>query len=283
MLVAVASGKGGTGKTMVAVNLAVTAGDWQYVDCDVEEPNGHIFLRPAIRSVEPVFIKVPEIDVERCTLCHECASACRFHALAVLPDRVVVFPELCHGCGLCSWVCPEAAVSESRRPVGVVEAGAKGKLVLIQGRMNVGEPMAGPVIRAVRNRVRTDGDAILDAPPGNSCPVVLSVQGSDLCLLVTEPTPFGLHDLKLAVEMARRLDLAVGVVINKDGIGGAGVDAFCAAQGIPVLARIPHDRRIAEVYSRGMLVVEELPEYRSVFRQLLGNVAQAGRVQMTLA
>ncbi len=283
MLVAVASGKGGTGKTMVAVNLAVTGQDWQYVDCDVEEPNGHIFLRPAIRSAEPVFIRVPEIDAEKCTLCHECASACRYNALAVLPDQVAVFPELCHGCGLCSWVCPEGAVSESRRPVGVVEAGANGKLVLIQGRINVGEPMAVPVIRAVRSRVRTDGDAILDAPPGTSCPVVQSVQGSDLCLLVTEPTPFGLHDLELAAEMARRLDLAVGVVINKDGIGDSAVDAFCSAQGIPVLARIPHDRRIAEVYSRGLLVVEELPEYRGVFQQLLVNIERAGRMEMAPA
>ncbi|MFO7676529.1 MAG: ATP-binding protein [bacterium] len=273
MVVAVASGKGGTGKTTVAVSLALVTGS-QYLDCDVEEPNGHIFLKPAITGRAVVNKLVPEVDPGKCTLCHECSRACAYHALAVLPGRVLVFPELCHSCGLCAWVCPEKAISEKEIPIGVVETGAGGSTGFVQGRLNIGEPMAVPVIRAVKREISTDGGAILDAPPGTSCPVVQSVLGSDFCLLVTEPTPFGLHDLTLAVETLRRLDIRFGVVLNRADIGDDKTEQWCSAEGIPILMRIPHDRRIAEAYSRGMSLVEALPGYRAAFGELWQRVRE---------
>jgi MinD superfamily P-loop ATPase len=273
VVVAVASGKGGTGKTTVAVSLALSTG-CQYVDCDVEEPNGHIFLKPVMTGRVTVNKLVPDVDPAKCTLCHECSRACVYHALAVLPGRVLVFPELCHSCGLCAWVCPEKAISEKGIPIGVVETGTGGKIRFAQGRLNVGEPMAVPIIRAVKREISTDGGAILDAPPGTSCPVVQSVLGSDFCLLVTEPTPFGLHDLTLAVETLRRLDIRFGVVLNRADIGDDKTEQWCSAEGIPVLMRIPHDRRIAEAYSRGVPLVEARPGYRAAFGELWQRIRE---------
>jgi MinD superfamily P-loop ATPase len=268
MVVSVASGKGGTGKTTVAVNLALSVGDCQYLDCDVEEPNGGIFLKPGIERTEVVNKLVPQVDRRKCTFCGRCSKACVYHALAVLPKEVLVFPELCHSCGLCTWVCPERAIAERPVELGTVDAGSSGVTRFVHGRLKVGEPMAVPVIRAVKQEIRTDGDAILDVPPGTSCPVVQSVLGTDFCLLVTEPTPFGLHDLKLAVEMTRKLGIRAGVVVNRADIGDDKTDRYCRDDDIPVLMRIPHDRRIAEAYSRGIPVVEVLPEYRERFRAL---------------
>jgi len=272
MVVAVASGKGGTGKTTVAVNLALTLGKCQYLDCDVEEPNGHIFLKPEIFSSETVSKLVPAVDESKCTHCHECARACAYHALAVLPDRVLVFPELCHGCGLCAWVCPEGAITEKLLPVGMVETGTAGAIGFVQGRLNIGVPMAVPVIRAVKQHIATEVDAILDVPPGTSCPVVQSVRGSDCCLLVTEPTPFGLHDLKLAVETVRKLGIKLGVVINQANIGNDEAEQWCARESLPVLLRIPFDRRIAEAYTCGEPLIQALPEYTPRFRILWDEI-----------
>ncbi|MBN2537012.1 ATP-binding protein [candidate division WOR-3 bacterium] len=283
MTVAVASGKGGTGKTTVAVSLALVSGS-QYLDCDVEEPNGHIFLKPDIRRVEPVNKLVPQVDLERCTFCHRCSQACAFHALAVLPKQVLVFPELCHSCGMCEWLCPEGAISERELPIGVVETGdsldvelAPGDddaqpdyvvIPFVQGRLNIGEPMAVPVIRAVKREIRTDRDAILDVPPGTSCPVVQSVLGCDFCLLVTEPTPFGLHDLKLAVETVRKLGVRFGVVLNQADVGDDETERYCREENIEVLMRIPYDRAIAEAYSSGVPAIKARPEYLTAFKQL---------------
>jgi MinD superfamily P-loop ATPase len=281
MVISVASGKGGTGKTTVAVSLALALGRCRYLDCDVEEPNGHILLRPRLDPGDDVTKPLPVVDESRCTHCHECSRACAFHALAVLADRVLVFPELCHGCGLCVAVCPERAITERPLPVGVLEAGTAGPVEFVQGRLNVGEPMAIPVIRAVKGRIDKEIDTIIDVPPGTSCPMVQSVRGSDLCLLVTEPTPFGLHDLRLAVDTVRAVGVPAGVVLNRAGIGDDGIDDFCAAESLPLLLSIPFDRRIAEAYSRGEPLVAALPEYLPRLRALWDDIRRLVRPHVT--
>lgn len=270
MIITIASGKGGTGKTTIAVNLAHTAdAPVMLLDCDVEEPNAHLFLQPVITAALPVLKPIPRIDAAKCTLCGRCAEVCAYHAIAVLPKSVFVCDSLCHGCGGCARCCPEHAITETGHHIGVVEIGQAGEIAFAQGRLNIGEAMSGPVIRAVKQQHKSQPLVILDAPPGTSCSVVGTLQGSDLCVLVTEPTPFGLHDLRLAVEVARRMRIPYGVVINRAGEGDAGVEEYCREEQIPILMRMPSDRRIAEAYSRGEMVVEALPEYRQAFRLLL--------------
>ncbi|MDH7486156.1 MAG: ATP-binding protein [Anaerolineae bacterium] len=282
MIIAVASGKGGTGKTTVAVSLALAlSGQPAFLDCDVEEPNAALFLRPAITRREEVGILIPEVDFERCTACGRCAQVCAYHAIAVAGGNVVVFPALCHGCGSCALNCPERAIREVLHVTGVIEQGKARAIAFAQGIMNVGEAMAVPIIRQLKRWAipedAADRAVILDAPPGTACPVVETMRGADIVLLVTEPTPFGLHDLRLAVEVARdELGLPVAVVINRDGIGDRGVEAYCAAEGIPVLMRIPFDRRIAEAYSDGVPLLEALPEYREQFARLYRQIQQTG-------
>ena len=271
MKIAIASGKGGTGKTTVAVNLAWTLAGMgkgvQYLDCDVEEPNGHIFLKPQITTTASVGIPVPVVDESKCTGCRKCAEICQYHAIAVL-KKALVFPELCHGCGGCALICPVGAICEQDRPTGVVEIGKSGGVAFVQGRLNVGEPVAPPLIRAVKRKAIRDGIAIFDAPPGTSCPVVTTVRDADYVLLVTEPTPFGLHDLKLAVEMLRELGLRHGVVINRADSGDQRVREYCKAEAIPVLLELPDDRRVAEAYARGQLALDAEPEWRLLFVNL---------------
>jgi len=277
MIVAVASGKGGTGKTTVATNLALSlAGerDVQFLDCDVEEPTAHLFLDPEMDSVERVTIPVPEVDDSRCTYCRRCAEVCAFNALAVLRDRVLVFAELCHGCGACAALCPEGAISEVGREVGVVERGRAGGIEFAHGVLNPGEAISPPVIAALKETMDPHKTVILDAPPGTSCTAVESVKGSHFCLLVTEPTPFGLNDLELAVHMAGKLGIPVGVLINRSDVGDGRVDEFCERERVPVLMRIPWDRRLAELYARGIPVVRELPSWRDRFVDLFRRIAQ---------
>lgn len=282
MIVAVASGKGGTGKTTVAVSLALAlSGQPVFLDCDVEEPNAALFLRPTITQREEVGILIPEVDFERCTACGRCAEVCAYHAIAVAGRNVMVFPALCHGCGSCTLNCPERAIREVLHVTGVIEQGKAGAIAFAQGIMNVGEAMATPIIRRLKRWAipenAADRAVILDAPPGTACPVVETMRGADVVLLVTEPTPFGLHDLRLAAEVARdELGLPVGVVINRDGIGDRGVEAYCAAEDIPILMRIPFDRRIAEAYSEGVPLLEALPEYREQFARLYRQIQQTG-------
>ncbi len=269
MILGVASGKGGTGKTTVAVNLARLFGsEVLLADCDVEEPNAHLFLRATLLDARPVSIPVPQVEASLCNACGQCARVCRYHAIVSFGTRPLLFPEMCHGCGGCALVCPTGAISEVERRMGVVETMRDGNITLVQGRLDVGVAMAPPLIRAVKARLRAGMPAIVDAPPGTSCPVIATLRGVDAVALVTEPTPFGLHDLALAVDMVRELGVPFGVVVNRVGIGDDRVHAFCRRERIPVLVDIPEDRRIAEVYSRGGLIADELPEYRPLFRQL---------------
>lgn len=273
MIISIASGKGGTGKTTVATNLALflsgeKSQDVRFLDCDVEEPNAHIFLKPQIEKSRSVSLPIPDVDQKRCTFCGECARVCAYNAIVVLKKEVLTFPELCHGCGGCSLLCPENAISEKKRGIGVLEEGKAGLIKFVQARLNIGEPMATPVIRAVKKTIRGDVITIIDVPPGTSCPVIESISRSDFCLLVTEPTPFGLHDLKLAVELLEKLEIKHGVLINRVGIGDDKVRDYCEKEGVPIMAQIPYDREISVLYSRGIPMWSIGEPYREVFRQL---------------
>jgi MinD superfamily P-loop ATPase len=275
MIISIASGKGGTGKTTVATNLAVSLGsDVQLLDCDVEEPNAHLFINPVIELNKKVYTPVPKIDEEKCNFCKKCAEICRFKAIAVIKETVLTFPELCHSCGGCMEVCPENAITETGRELGVIEIGHRNSLAFAHGRLRVGEAMSPPLIREVRSHTRSDHLTIIDAPPGTSCPVIAAMKGADFVLMVTEPTPFGLHDLKLAVEAVKLLEIPRGLVINRSDIGDDGVRTYAKMENIPILMEIPFDRRIAEVYSKGKLIVEEMPEWEEQFRKLYLHIQE---------
>ena len=278
MKIAIASGKGGTGKTTIAVNLALSITEpVRLLDCDVEEPNCHIFLKPDLRYRERLGVPVPVVDAKKCDGCGKCAEICQFNAIAALKTTPLLFPELCHGCGGCKLVCPTGAVSEGSRGIGVLEKGKAGAMEFVHGRLRVGEAMSPPLIRAVKKHATPDRINIIDSPPGTSCPVVAVLKDSDYAILVTEPTPFGLNDLVLAVETARRIGIPFGVVINRADVGDERVRTYCHDEAIDILAEIPDDRRIAEAYSRGQTIVEALPEMTGVFEALLAEVE--GRVR----
>lgn len=269
MIISVASGKGGTGKTTVSTNLAVSLErEVKLFDCDVEEPNAHLFLNPEFDRSIPVFTFVPKIDAGRCTGCGKCAEICRFNALAVLGEKVLVFPELCHSCEGCRDICPEDAVGEARRELGVIDIGRRNGIFFVQGCLRIGEAMSPPLIRHVRSHAKPEDLVIIDAPPGTSCPAINAMKGTDFVLMVTEPTPFGLHDLKLAVEAVKVLDIPCGLVVNRSDIGDRKLWDYAEQENLPILLEIPFDRRIAEVYSRGQLLVEEIPSWQPVFARL---------------
>ena len=276
MIVAIASGKGGTGKTTVAVGLALSLeGEVRLLDCDVEAPNCHIFLKPDIRHRENVGLPVPQVDAEKCNRCGKCSELCQYNAIAVVKTGALVFTELCHGCGGCTQVCPEGAISEVSRPLGVLEIGRADGVDFVHGRLRVGEAMSPPLIRAVKKHARNDGITIIDCPPGTSCPVITAMKGCDYVVLVTEPTPFGLHDLTLAVETARRMRLPFGVIINRADVGDDRVRRYCSDERIPVLLEIPDDRRIAEGYSRGQAATETVPALRAAFERLHADIEKS--------
>jgi MinD superfamily P-loop ATPase len=277
MVIAVASGKGGTGKTTIAVGLALSLENVQFLDCDVEEPNAHIFLKPEITHTEWVNIPVPKVNEDRCNYCGKCAEICVYNAMAVIKERVLLFSELCHGCGGCRLLCPEDAMEEVNRPIGVLQKGKSGSISFTHGKLNLGEALAVPLVRAVkRTSLETHPNnnqvTIIDVPPGTSCPVIESVKGSDFCLLATEPTPFGLNDLVLAAEMLKKLKIPFGVVINRADVGDKKVDEYCKDEKIPILMRIPLDRDIAIAYSKGIPVIEAKPAYKGEFINLYSRI-----------
>lgn len=280
MIIGIASGKGGTGKTTVAVNLALALqreNNVKFFDCDVEAPNAYLFLKPTITHSEPVTAACPTVDGTRCTFCGKCAEVCVFHALVVLKERVLLFPELCHDCGGCKIVCPQNAIGKKERNIGLIETGLAGNIAFFQGRLTPGEPFSPPVIQALKRMVSNDAIVILDAPPGTSCPVVTTLEGSDFCLLITEPTPFGLHDLALAVELLQKLEIRAGVVVNRADTGDEKVEAYCAKKGLPVLLRLPYDQELAINYAQGLSAVGLLPGYKQKFSQLYQDINELVR------
>jgi len=284
MVISVASGKGGTGKTTVAVNLALSLKNIQFLDCDVEEPNAHLFLKPTIQEKKPAFIPIPEIEEEKCNYCGRCAEVCAYNAIAVLPSsnnkkgeiskkgKILIFPHLCHGCGACSYLCPQKAIREVDREIGTIEIGNSGSIQFIHGSVNIGEALSPPLIRRVKEYINPTKTVIIDVPPGTSCPVVASVRESDYCILVTEPTPFGLNDLILAVEVLRKLNIPFGVIINRADLGNKKTDSYCLKENIPILMRIPFKKEIAYAYSKGIPMVEVFPEYKKGFKDLFRNI-----------
>ena len=280
MIISVASGKGGTGKTTIAVNLTLSLNNVQFLDCDVEEPNAHIFLKPEIKGRSSAFILIPEVDEAKCNTCGKCREACAYHAIAVIPSNdgekgsVLIFPHLCHGCGACSLLCPQKAIKEVNKEIGVIEIGMSQNIQFVHGTLNVGEILSPPLIRQVKEHINPTRTVIIDAPPGTSCPVIAAVRQSDYCVLVTEPTPFGLNDLVLAVEVLRKLKIPFGVIINRSDIGDAKVDQYCQDNRIQILLRIPFDREIALLYSRGIPIVQEKAEYKEKFQKMFDMITK---------
>lgn len=273
MIISVASGKGGTGKTTVATNLALSLDRAvQLLDCDVEEPNSHLFIHPTIDATETVTTPVPKVDEKKCTLCGKCAEICQFKAIIVIGETVLPFHELCHSCGGCFEVCPEKAITEEGRELGIIESGHMNGLSFAHGKLRVGEAMSPPLISKVRSLTQPDRLTIIDVPPGTSCPVIEAIKGADFVLLVTEPTPFGLHDLKLAVGAVRILKIPCGLVINRSDLGNDQVREYAKKEEVPILMEIPFERKIAEAYSRGKTIVETIPEWKQRFVALYYDI-----------
>ncbi|MCK4456860.1 MAG: ATP-binding protein [Thermoplasmata archaeon] len=274
MKISVASGKGGTGKTTIAVNLALSIDNAMLIDCDVEGPNSHIFFKEPMVKLKDVSIPAPEFDLDKCTYCGECAEFCQYNAIAIVGEKVLFFEELCHGCGGCKIICPEDAITEVDHHIGIIEKGGSKDIVLYDGLLNIGEPFGVPLIRELKQFADDSKTTIFDSPPGTACPAVEAMRDTDFCILVTEPTPFGLHDLTLTVDVIREIGTPFGVVVNRDGIGDDRVERYCVNENIPLLSKIPNDLHIARLYSRGVSIVEGLPEYKATFAGLHDKIKE---------
>ncbi len=268
MIISIASGKGGTGKTTIATSLALSLKDVQFIDSDVEEPNAHIFIKPIIESVEEVNVLIPEVDYQSCDFCGECANFCQFNAIAVFKEQVLIFSELCHNCGGCEIVCPNDAISEYEKSIGKIERGKADEIEFLHGVLDIAQLSAVPVIKRLKNYIQEDKTVIIDSPPGTSCTMIESIEGSDYCILVTEPTPFGLNDLNLAVSVLKKMNIKHGVVINQSDLGDKRVGEYCRDNRIDILMEIPFMREIAEAYSRGESLISVMPEYEARFRKM---------------
>ncbi|MBN4050834.1 MAG: (4Fe-4S)-binding protein [Alkaliphilus sp.] len=266
MEIVVLSGKGGTGKTTVATNLAQVL-NMNYIDCDVEEPNGHIFLKPTIEKQIDVEILNPVIDKDKCTLCGKCAEACQFNALATVPTGVMLFKELCHGCGACMIACLQGAITEVGRSIGIVSVGNTDGISFMSGKLNIKEPMGGPIISKLKEISKFDDHKLLDSSPGTSCSVVKTLDGADYALLVTEPTKFGLHDLKLAVALVKEMGISHGIIVNRNIEGNSMIQDYCESENIDLIGEIPFSRKAAELYSQGLLLIDN-PEYKMIFETI---------------
>jgi MinD superfamily P-loop ATPase len=272
VIISVASGKGGTGKTTIAVNMALSLEQAQLLDCDVEEPNAHLLLQPETVETIPFYTTIPTISKDRYDYCRVCAQFCAYNALFVAPETIMVFPELCHSCGGCMLVCPRGAIEETPRKIGNVNRGTTRGIDLVYGELDVGKPMPVPIIRAVKAQIQDVKPVVIDAPPGTACSLVTAIYRSDYCILVAEPTPFGLHDLQITVQVLKAMRIPIGVVINRAGIGDRKIYDYCAKEALPLLLEIPFSKRIAELYSRGIPFVTVLPEWTAMFRQLYDEI-----------
>ena len=274
MKITVASGKGGTGKTTIAVNLALSIDNSMLIDCDVEGPNSHIFFKEPMVKLKDVSIPAPVFDLDTCTLCGKCAEFCQYNAISIVGEKLLFFEELCHGCGGCQIICPVDAITERDHHIGIIEKGGAKDLVVYHGLLNIGEPFGVPIIRELKGFADDSKTTIFDSPPGTACPAVEAMRDSDFCILVTEPTPFGLHDLRLTVDVMREIGTPFGVVVNRDGIGDDRVEKYCKDENIPLLAKIPNDIKIARLYSKGIPIVEGLPEYRAIFSEIYDKIRE---------
>lgn len=272
MIISVASGKGGTGKTTVATALALSLKYVQFIDCDAEEPNAHIFLKPAIKHIEYVKVLLPKINYHFCNFCGKCAQFCKYNAIAVLEAQVLIFSELCHYCGGCKLVCPQKAISEYEIVIGKIKKGTSNEIEFFSGELNIAHSSPSPIIKQLKKYISKDLTVVIDSPPGTSCSMIESIEGSDFCILVTEPTPFGLNDLKLAVDVVKKMNIPYGVIINQSDIGDTGVKEFCINNNIDILMEIPYSRDIAEAYSRGENIIPVLPEYKNKFKEIYEKI-----------